>query len=54
MEGGLLGEGAADPLDDDVGRVVARPDALLQGLLQHQLGQEACVGGDTRGRSAVN
>lgn len=44
MEVGLLGEGAAHTLDDHIGCVVACPDALLQGLLQHQLRQEACVG----------
>ena len=42
MEVWFLREGAAHPLDDDVGRVVPRPDALLYRALHHQLGQEAC------------
>ena len=50
MEVRFLREGAADSLDDDVGCVVPRPDALLQWAFHHQLGQEAWGGG----RSTVN
>ncbi len=37
----LRGEGATGPLDDDAGRVVARLDAVRQGLALHELGEEA-------------
>lgn len=40
---GLLREGAPDPSDDDVGRVVSGPDALLQRLLLDQCREESWV-----------
>lgn len=41
LEVRLVREGAASAPDDDVGGVVAGPDALLQRLLLDQLRQEA-------------
>lgn len=46
----LFWEGASNPLDDDVGRVVTRPDALLQRLILDQCGQESWV---NRGKRLV-
>lgn len=50
---GLFREGAAYSSDDDVGGVVSRPDALLQGMLLDQRRQEP-LGGRTWPTSTVN
>lgn len=39
----LLREGASDPPDDDIGRVVSGPDALLQRVLLDQRREESWV-----------
>lgn len=42
-EVGLLWECAARVSDDDVSSVVSSTDALLEGLILHQLRQETCT-----------